>query len=82
VVLAGLVGRPHGLDGSFYVSQANAPLLELGTQLTVAGEERAIVRRAGTDERPIIRLEGCEDRAGAQALRGGRLEVVGVGAGG
>ena len=76
MVLAGLVGRPHGLDGSFYVSQANAPLLELGTQLTVAGEERAIVRRAGTDERPIIRLEGCEDRAGAQALRGGRLEVA------
>jgi 16S rRNA processing protein RimM len=76
MVLAGLVGKPHGLDGSFYVSQANAALLELGAQLSVAGREREIVRRAGTDARPIIRLEGCEDRSGAQALAGARLEVA------
>ncbi|HEX4033317.1 MAG TPA: ribosome maturation factor RimM [Solirubrobacteraceae bacterium] len=75
MVLAGLVGKPHGLDGSFYVSQANAALLGLGVALTVSGSQRAIVRRAGTDARPIIRIEGCEDRAGAQALQGSRLEV-------
>jgi len=76
VVLAGLVGRPHGLDGSFYVAQANAALLELGAQVSVLGEQRAIVRRAGTDARPIVRIEGCADRAGAQALHGSRLEAA------
>jgi 16S rRNA processing protein RimM len=35
----------------------------------VAGSERRIARRAGTDTRPIMRLEGCEDRAAAEALR-------------
>ncbi|MGH2851127.1 MAG: ribosome maturation factor RimM, partial [Solirubrobacteraceae bacterium] len=34
-----------------------------------------IVRRAGTDARPIVRLEGCADRDGAAALRGTPLEV-------
>jgi 16S rRNA processing protein RimM len=76
VVLAGLVGRPHGLDGSFYVAQPNVALLAVGMRVTVSGVEREIVRRAGTDERPIIRIEGCSDRHGAGALRGGRLEAA------
>jgi 16S rRNA processing protein RimM len=71
---AGRVGSPHGLDGSFHVRDGNASLLTLGTSITVAGEERRIARRAGTDARPIVRVEGCEDRAGAEALRG--LEII------
>jgi 16S rRNA processing protein RimM len=67
---AGRVASPHGLDGSFHVAQANATLLSAGATITVAGEARLITRRAGTDQRPILRLEGCEDRAGAEALRG------------
>ena len=39
----------------------------------VAGQQREIVRRAGTDQRPIVRLEGCNDRAAAEQLRGERL---------
>jgi 16S rRNA processing protein RimM len=40
------------------------------------GERSAvIVRRAGTDEHPIVRLEGIEDRGGAEALRGTELTV-------
>jgi 16S rRNA processing protein RimM len=31
---------------------------------------RAVVRRAGTDLRPIMRLDGIESRAAADALRG------------
>jgi len=73
VVVAGLVGRPHGLDGSFYVGEPALALLALGATVTVGGRTREIVRRAGTDLRPIIRVEGCEDRAGAQALRGEQL---------
>jgi 16S rRNA processing protein RimM len=71
---AGRIGRPHGLDGSFHVSEPNAPLLDLGARVLVDGKSLEIVRRAGDDRRPIVRLEGCEDRAAARALAG--LEML------
>lgn len=70
---AGAVGRPHGLDGSFHVTRPRPELLELEMEVSVAGAARRIVRRAGTPVRPIIRLEGCEDRTAAEALHGERL---------
>ena len=70
---AGRVGRPHGLDGSFYVSEPTPQLLTAGRTVFATGEEREIVRRAGTDERPIVRLARVEDRPAAQALRGEEL---------
>jgi 16S rRNA processing protein RimM len=73
---AGRVGRAHGLDGSFYVTGARPRLLALGVDVTLAGRTVTIVRRAGTEERPIVRVEGVEDRAGAQALRGQTLTVA------
>jgi 16S rRNA processing protein RimM len=69
---AGRVGRPHGLDGSFYVERADHPLAE-GTALTVAGREAVIERRGGTGERPLVRLSGVADRAAAELLRGEAL---------
>ncbi len=74
-LLAGRVGRPHGLDGSFYVSRPRPLLLELGMSVRLGEREAAIVRRAGTDARPIIRVEGCDDREAAEALRGTDLVV-------
>jgi 16S rRNA processing protein RimM len=74
---AGRVGRPHGLDGSFYVTRAKPRLLTLGSEVSVAGRTAAIVRRAGTDQRPIVRLNGIEDRATAEGLRGVELTVDG-----
>jgi 16S rRNA processing protein RimM len=41
--------------------------------ISVAGADRRVERRAGTDERPIIRLEGISDRDGAAALLGEQL---------
>ncbi len=73
---AGRVGRAHGLDGSFYVTRPSPRLLRAGAAVTVAGQAREIVRRAGTDARPIVRLDGVEDRAGAEALRGQELTVA------
>ncbi len=73
---AGRVGRPHGLDGSFYVTGARPRLLNLGASVSLAGASAAIVRRAGTDERPIVRVEGIEDRAGVEAVRGSELTVA------
>ena len=72
---AGRVGRPHGLDGSFHVTRPRAALLPLGAKVRVGGAEAEIVRRAGTDERPILRLAGHEDRESAEALRGSDLLV-------
>jgi 16S rRNA processing protein RimM len=72
---AGRIGRPHGLDGSFYVTRSRPRLLTVGTVVTVAGQSVAIVRRAGTAERPIVRLQGVEDRPAAEALRGLPLTV-------
>jgi 16S rRNA processing protein RimM len=60
LVTAGRVGKPHGLDGSFYV---DTPRHELPEGLTVTVNDRRydISRRAGTDERPLIRLTGVDD---------------------
>jgi len=71
----GRVGRPHGLDGSFYVTRPNARLLTLGALVSVNGATAAIVRRSGTEQRPIVRLAGIENRAGAEQLRGAQLTV-------
>ena len=76
VLNAGRIGRPHGLDGSFHVTRARAALLAIGGEVRIGEIWRAIVRRAGTDDRPILRLQGVEDRAGAEALRGQDLYVA------
>jgi 16S rRNA processing protein RimM len=60
LVTAGRVGKPHGLDGSFYVDRPRHELPE-GAELTVAGGSHRIERRAGTAERPLIRLSEIED---------------------
>ncbi len=72
---AGRVGRPHGLDGSFYVTGPRARLLTVGATVGLGARAAKIVRRAGTDAHPIVRLEGVDDREGAQALRGLELTV-------
>jgi len=66
------VGRAHGLDGSFHVTSPRPRLLTLGMP-TDLGE---IVRRVGTDERPVIRLQGLETREAAEALHGRPLLVA------
>ena len=71
LVTAGRVGKPHGLDGSFYVETPRHPLPE-GIELTIGDAVRRVTRRRGTDERPLIRLEGVED---ARPLRGELLLV-------
>ena len=72
---AGRVGRAHGLDGSFYVTRPLARVLTLGVLVEVGEMRAAIVRRAGTEQHPIVRLEGVESREAAEALRGTELRV-------
>ena len=62
---AGRVGKPHGRDGSFYVERPRHELPE-GAEVTLAGRAHRIVRRAGTDERPLIRLADLDDPGGVR----------------
>jgi 16S rRNA processing protein RimM len=74
------VGRPHGLDGSFHVGAPIAGLLAAGARVMVGGVDQRIVRLAGHEARPIVRLEGCERREDAEALRGQEILVARSGA--
>jgi 16S rRNA processing protein RimM len=71
LVTAGRVGKAHGRDGSFYVEGPDHPLSE-GTPVLLTGRPFAVDRRAGTDERPLVRLSGVED---PRPLRGELLLV-------
>jgi 16S rRNA processing protein RimM len=73
LLACGRIGRPHGLDGSFHVTRPRGRLLVLGAQLQVAGAWREVVRRAGTEDRPVLRLEGVDGREAVEGLRGEEL---------
>jgi 16S rRNA processing protein RimM len=73
MVPAGRVGRPHGLDGSFHVTRPVPALLDEGAVLEVQGTPLRVERRAGSAEKPIVRLEGCATREQAESLRGADL---------
>lgn len=75
-VEAGRVGRAHGLDGSFYVTEPLSAALAVGSAVVVADRERRVQRRAGTDAKPIVRVSGCATREAAEALRGEPLWVA------
>jgi len=73
---AGRVGRPHGLDGSFHVTQPNVQLLQGAEIVMVDDRELEITRRAGSAQRLILRLSEHDDRAAAEALRGKDMLVA------
>ena len=75
MIEAGRVGRPHGLDGSFHVTRPDARLLAGLEEILVDGVPTKIERRAGTPEKPILRLAGHAGREAAEALRGTPLGV-------
>jgi 16S rRNA processing protein RimM len=57
------------------VTRPDAVLLALSDEIYVRGLPERIERRAGTDERPILRLAGHAGREAADALRGAPLAV-------
>lgn len=69
LVPVGRVGRAHGRDGSFWVDGAEHALPE-GASVSVAGRDAVVERRAGTADRPLVRLSGVGDREAAGGLRG------------
>jgi len=57
------------------VEHADPALLADRSSVVIDGSRHEIVRRAGTDQRPIFRLEGCASREDAEALRRSELRV-------
>ena len=72
---AGRVGKPHGLDGSFHVTQPTPQLLTEGIALRVGDAAARITSRKGTPDHPILRLDVASDRTAVEALRGQELLV-------
>jgi len=59
-VAVGRVGRPHGLDGAFFVEDPSDDprWFESGARLLAGGEEaEVLVARRGAGGRPVIRLD-------------------------
>lgn len=55
--------------------RADPALLEGREELLLGDRRVALTRRAGTREKPILRVEGCGGRDEAEALRGTELRV-------
>lgn len=70
-VVVGRVGKPHGLDGAFFVERASDDprWFKTGSRLWVGADElEVVVARRGAGGRPVIRLE-------REVTRGAELEV-------
>jgi len=74
-LVAGRIGRPHGLDGSFHVTGVRPRLLGLGNAVRVGERATEVERLAGTEDRPIVRLTLADSREAIEALRGQELLV-------
>jgi 16S rRNA processing protein RimM len=55
--------------------RADPALLADREELLLGGRRVALTRRAGTSEKPILRVEDCGTRDEAEALRGTELRV-------
>ena len=71
-MIAGRIGRPHGLDGSFHVTDPRPQLLTLGAELEGLGR---IIARKGPEDEPILRIDTASDRTAIEGLRGRELHV-------
>jgi 16S rRNA processing protein RimM len=70
LVPVGRVGKPHGLDGSFFVEGASDDVgrFAAGSELFVDGEPHRIVSAKQARGRPVIRLEGTIRRGATLAV--------------
>lgn len=74
LIRIGNVGKPHGVRGAFLVHGAiDAAAMRPGFEMRVGERTLKVVSRAGTDERPIVQVEGVGDRDAAAELRGETL---------
>jgi 16S rRNA processing protein RimM len=80
LVPVGRVGRPHGLDGSFFVEgpSERAETFTVGAILHVGGEAAKVVAsKRGSGNRPVIRLDRCVERGATLAVPRSALPPLG-----
>jgi len=79
LVPVGRVGKPHGLDGSFFVEGASArpKVFEAGLTLYASGRPaRVVAARHGSGGRPVIRLDRQVERGAELAVARASLPVL------
>jgi len=70
-ILIGVVGKPHGVRGSFYLDGCvDAPALVAGLRLWLGDDAFEVSGRGGVDKRPIVTLRDIGDRNAVEPLRG------------
>ena len=74
-VRVGRVGKPHGLDGSFFVEQASEDALRfaVGATLYVGEEPASIVASKRAGGRPVIKLDRAVERGAHLSVRAADL---------
>jgi 16S rRNA processing protein RimM len=80
LVTVGRVGRPHGLDGSFFVERPSErpDTFAVGRTLYVAGEPAEVVSsKRGSGGRPVIRLDRRPVRGSSLAVPSASLPPLG-----
>jgi 16S rRNA processing protein RimM len=79
LVLVGRVGKPHGLDGGFFVDGASErqEVFAEGATLYVGGEAATVViSRRGSGGRPVIRLDRDVKRGSELAVARATLPTL------
>ncbi len=75
-VRIGTIGKPHGLDGSFRVSDPCGWWdFPAGSEVLVDGTPRTVAKSRGDELAPLIALDGVGDRTAIEQLRGAALEL-------
>ena len=80
LVPVGRVGRPHGIDGAFFVEQPSdrADTFAKGAELYVGGAPaRVTVSRRGGGNRPVIKLDRPAERGATLAVPRADLPALG-----
>ncbi len=80
LVPVGRVGRPHGLEGAFFVERAStrAETFAAGAELYVDGvHAKVVAARRGAGGRPVIRLDRAVERGASLAVPRASLPPLG-----
>ncbi len=78
--MVGRVGRPHGLDGSFFVEEPSerAETFRTGATLYVDGAPvKVVASKRGSHDRPVIRLERRAERGTSLCVQREHLPPLG-----
>lgn len=76
-VLVGRIGKPHGLEGEFYVfPETDHPeRFAVSSRLTVRGRMTKVISSRATEDRLIISVSLANNRPAAERLRGALITI-------